>query len=71
MAGILNKMVIGRIGVNFSSEAIIRKSKKERNEYLATLKDELSQVLEKFRCSSNIIDAWFVELYEHEETKEQ
>ena len=69
MANVLNPTVCGRIGIGFGAEALLHKTREERNEYLAAIREKISVILEEFRCSSDMINHWFIELYEHEENE--
>lgn len=72
MANALHPTVRGHIGVTISNEALVRKTRQERNEYLIALRYKIQSVLEEARLSNdNIISAWYIDLYEYDEDEKQ
>ena len=68
MADVLHPVVRGTIAVQFNGEALLRRTREQRNEYLTALRLKIQSILDEARCScGSLIDGWYVELYEYEE----
>ena len=67
MASALNPWVHGKLSIQFNGEALNRKSRKERNEYLTALRHRIAGMLEEERCAPySLISGWSIELIEGE-----
>lgn len=71
MANALDPAVRGKICINFSTHALVHKTREERNEYLKMIRLKIANVLDECRYSSNMMDGWYIELYDKEEDDEK
>ena len=64
MANVLDPRVPGKIQIEFTGYALTHMSREKRNEYLAAVRDKIGSMLDEFRYSGNVIDGWYIELYD-------
>ena len=72
MADVLHPVVRGTIAVKFNGEALLRKTREQRNEYLTALRLKIQSILDEARCScGSLMDGWYIELYEYEKDEKR
>lgn len=67
MANVFDNRVPGKIQIEFTGYALNHMTREKRNEYLAAIRDKIGSMLDDLRYSGNIIDGWYIELYEKED----
>ena len=67
MANILDPTVSGKIQIDFSCNALLHKTREERNKFLTALREKIGSMLDEFRAEGDMIEGWYIELFEKEE----